>query len=76
MKRVDGLDGTCYQDPPEVLTLDELESGQYGEYYNYIERFSRWQYVLKTGWFYTGDIGGETGRRCGVLNRLDSVYMH
>lgn len=79
---VDELDGfdIYNQGPPMTLTLDELESGYYGEYHNFHLSPSRWHYVLKTGWFYTGsyDDGedSEIGRRCGALDRLDSVYMH
>ena len=74
---VDTLDGTRpnVQDPPLTLTFDELLSGQYGEYANYVERGSRWQYALFSGWFYSGNIGEETGTRCGPLARLDPTYF-
>lgn len=75
---VDELDGLFDKviDPPLTLTFDELESDQFGEYANYVERFGRWQYLLASGWFYTGDIGSEIGRRCGVLARLDPVMFN
>ena len=62
-------------DPPAMLTFDELESGQYGLYHNYDERRGRWIYELSTGWYYKGTIGSEIGERCGVLERLDTVTM-
>ena len=74
---VDELDGlfSWWDNPPLELTFDELESGQFGAYANYLERFGRWQYLLRTGWFYTGTIGEEIGKRCGILSKLDTVYL-
>ena len=73
---VDELDGTlpALQDPPLTLTFDELLSGRYG-YANYGERGTRWQYLLPSGWFYSGNIGEATGTRCGPLARLDPNYF-
>lgn len=75
---VDELDGFLDKiiDPPLTLTFDELESGQYGEIRNYAERAGRWKILLVSGWFYTGEMGGEVSHRCGPLSRLDPVMFH
>jgi len=52
-----------------------LESDQYGEYQNYIERWGKWQYVLVSGWYYTGNIGEEIGTRCSAMGKLDPVMF-
>jgi hypothetical protein len=75
---VDEMDGHFERitSPPLTLTFDELESGFYGAYQNYSERVGRWHYILSTGWFYTGTIGSEIGRRCSPMEKLDSVMFH
>jgi hypothetical protein len=56
--------------PPDALTFDELISGEYGEW-NYYERGQTWQILLRSGWFYTGKMGEEVGRRCLPESKLD-----
>ena len=74
---IDEMDGLFLRitDPPATLTFDELESDQYGEYQNYIERWGKWQYVLVSGWYYTGNIGEEIGTRCSAMGKLDPVMF-
>ena len=74
---VDDLDGLDPHnlDPPDKLSLDELESGRYGEYHNYCERRGKWGYILKSGWYYSGEIGDEIGHRCSAMQKLDPVYF-
>ena len=64
-----------WDSPPGQLTFDELLSGAYGKECGYTERYGRWQIVLESGWYYTGDIGQETARRCDYLNRLDWMTL-
>lgn len=63
---------------PPTLTIDELLSGDYGEFHNYHDNkvTGRWHIILKNGWIYTGKGASPIGRRCGPLQRLDPVYLN
>ena len=74
---VDELDGfrDFVDNPPSKLTFDQLLSGQYGAYANFVECGNIWQFLLRTGWFYTGKAGEDIGTLCGPLARLDPNYF-
>lgn len=80
---VDELDGVFKRvdvdNPPITLGFDELMRGsKWGEFHNYHDNrvTMRWHIILKTGWIYSGDFGCNIGRRCSLMERLDSIFLH
>ena len=67
------MDNDNFNNPPDELTFDQLISGEYGGYRNYGDNGIVWQYLLTSGWFYTGKVGDENGRRCRHDSRIDVV---
>jgi len=60
---------------PQTLTFDELIASPI--YRNYIDRYGRWQILLKNGVWYRQDCDNpELGRKCGPLEVVDPVCLH